>query len=447
MKEIQSERQTAIHLLRAGKSVREVAKQMNRSQGWVSKWQKRYREQGWQSLRGETTAPKEHGRRLSEEMETAILRTRSELEAGAALGTGLKYVGSRAIRTRLKQTGSGELPSQRAVERVLRRAGMLRSYQSCEQPKIRYPHLRPQQAHVLCQVDIAPHFLTGGQRVACFNALDVVSRYPTGYAYLERRSQEAAEFLVRVWQEIGIAHYTQVDNEGCFSGGFTHPYVLGKVARLALMVGTELLFSPIRYPESNGYVERFHQDYDLHVWQHTYLEALVNVRQQEQDFFQLYRTQHYPEALAGKTPAEAHGQPAARRSAADFVLPSTKLPLTEGRLHFIRKVQPDATVSVLNVDWLLPKPATQQAVWVTLHLQPQGATLAIYDQAPDVVNRTCLVIHPFPLTEPVLPANLRKPMKSLATPVSQTEQEPLPFWLLPFALPFQLARAFFDTIY
>jgi len=58
-----------------------------------------------------------------------------------------------------------------------------------------------------------------------------------------------------------VPDYTQLDNEGCFSGGFTHPGVLGKVLRLWLMVGTELVFSPLRHPESNGCVERFHQDY------------------------------------------------------------------------------------------------------------------------------------------------------------------------------------------
>jgi len=31
----------------------------------------------------------------------------------------------------------------------------------------------------------------------------------------------------------GLGKNPQVDNEGCFSGGHTHPYVLGKVVRLA----------------------------------------------------------------------------------------------------------------------------------------------------------------------------------------------------------------------
>ncbi len=54
--------------------------------------------------------------------------------------------------------------------------------------------------------------------------------------------------------------------------------MLGRVVRFALWVGTEVVFSPVRHPESNGYVERFHQEYDRHVWRDTYLADLAEVR-------------------------------------------------------------------------------------------------------------------------------------------------------------------------
>ncbi len=40
------------------------------------------------------------------------------------------------------------------------------------------------------------------------------------------------------------------------------------------MVGTELVFSAVREPESQGFIERLHQDYSRHVWQDTYLLGL-----------------------------------------------------------------------------------------------------------------------------------------------------------------------------
>jgi hypothetical protein len=189
--------------------------------------------------------------------------------------------------------------------------------------------------------------------------------------------------------------------KACFSGGFTHPKVLGKVVRLALYVGTELVFSPIRHPESNGSVERFHQDYNLHVWQDTDLKLCADVQAQADLFFNLYRHRHHPGTLHGATPAQAHSSPALHRLSPGFQVPVRKLPLTAGRVHFMRLVNPDQTVSVLNEDWLVPEATPNQGVWVTLELAVSGATLSVYDAAPDAAERTCLAHHPFPLSEPV----------------------------------------------
>jgi hypothetical protein len=239
--------------------------------------------------------------------------------------------------------------------------------------------------------------------VACFNAIDVVSRYPTGQAYEHRKSVDAQSFLIHVWQEIGLSQYTQVDNEACFSGGFTHKGVLGKVLRLALYVGTELVFSPVRHPQSNGSVERFHQDYDKHVWENTHLQDCADVQQHADRFFASYRHSRHHSALAGRSPAAVHASYTLNRLAATFTLPEGRLPLTEGRVHFMRRVSDDYTIRVLNLTWSVPDVESDQGVWVTLEFHTSGAVLKIYDQAPGADERRCLIRHPFALTEPVQP--------------------------------------------
>lgn len=394
-------RQKAIHLLRSGSSVQEVAKTCERSQNWVYKWQARYASKGWEGLQSQSRAPKRHGRKLSRRMEKAILRIRSELEAEAASGKGLKYIGPQAIRTRLRKRRYKVVPSYSTIARVLRRAGMSRPQEA--EPKIVYPHLKPTAPLQLVQVDIVPHFLKGGMRVPCFNAIDVVSRYPTGNAYARRRAVDAVTFLIQVWQEIGIPHYTQVDNESCFSGGMTHRYVLGQVVRLALFVGTQLVFSPVYHPKSNSFVERFHQDYNRHVWEDTYLRDLKQVRQKANVFFQRYRQSLHHSALEEQSPAQVHAQVTGTLLPSDFQRPRSKLPLVAGQLHFLRRVQADKTVSVLNVAWSVPSAAPDDGVWVTLSLTPASASLMVYDQAPDSATRHKLVSHSFPLSEAVLP--------------------------------------------
>lgn len=395
----QSLREQAIHLLRSGRSVSEVSHLCQRSERWVYKWQARYKASGWSGLVSQSQAPKRHGRKLSRSTQQAIISVRSELEAEAARGDGLCYIGPRAIRTRLKKKRLRRIPSYATIARVLKTARM--SGPQAVEPKVVYPHLRPQEPLQLIQVDIVPHFLTGGQRVACFNAIDVVSRYPTGQAYARRRSVDAVTFLQQVWREIGLPTYTQVDNEGCFSGGSTHPYVLGKVVRLALAVGTDLLFSPTYHPKSNSVVERFHQAYNKHVWQNTYLKTLKQVRRQSRQFFERYRHSEHHVALNGQTPHHYHTQQTRQPWRPPSRLRESNLPLYQGNIHFLRRVRPDQTVSVLNVGWQVQAASPNQGVWVTLSLNPNRSTLSIYDSHPDTPNRTTLDTHLFPLTETV----------------------------------------------
>lgn len=401
------ERKTAVHLLRSGHSIVEVAQELGRSEGWVHKWYQRYQQEGWAGLHSRSRAPHHRPNRLPNSIHQAVREARSELEAEAAERKGLSYIGPGAVQARLVQKKRDPIPSTASISRILQEAGMTRPRTEQAEPKVKYPHLEPDQPHTLCQVDIVPHFLKGGQAIACFNALDVVSRYPSGQAYQRRRSEEAARFLLHVWQEIGLPHYTQVDNEGCFSGGFTHPGVLGRVVRLALSVGTELVFSPVNHPQSNGSVERFHQDYNQYVWRETDLQDQAEVQAQTDAFLDLYRHSHHHSALDGASPVEVHFQ------TCPHLLPSTvqfspdKLPLTSGRVHFMRRVGPDRTISLLNLSWSVPEIKPDQGVWATLELHPSGATVQIYDNAPDATERTCLISHPFPLKETVHPLQLQ----------------------------------------
>jgi transposase InsO family protein len=418
-----AERKLAVMQLRQGKTVAEVAKSLNRHPNWVRKWQKRFKNEGWSGLKDRSRAPKKPNRQLLPKIQSAICQTRLELEAEAELGEGLKYIGGRAVRTRLKTKRIKPLPSVSHIERTLREAGLTKPRTKSVEPEIIYPHLKPDTPYQLCQVDIVPHFLQGGQRVSCFNAIDVVSRYPTGQPFAQRRSQDAAKFLVHIWQEIGIPRYTQVDNEGCFSGGFTHPYVLGKVVRLALEVGTELVFSPVRHPQSNGFVERFHQDYDRHVWEDTYLSNLADVNKQASRFFQLYRQRQDHRQLQGKSPDELHMLTSSQKLAADFTLSLEKRSLRVGRVHFMRRVNPDNAVRVLNANWTVPHFEANKGVWVTVEFQVTGATLSIFDAAPDATNRHCLAEYPFPLNEPVL-LHSHEVAIGEETPVTHKAQQP-----------------------
>jgi len=391
-------RKSAIHLLRSGSSVAETAELLGRSKAWVYTWKNRF-DGDFDSLREHSRAPKHSPQTLDESIKRAILKGRSELEANS------EYIGASALRSHLKKQGIKPLPSRATIGRVLKAADMTRRWQ--KQPdKVDYPHLKPQAPHVLCQVDIVPHYLPGGQLIANFNAIDVVSSYASGYSYTNKKSQQAFDFLCRLWGEQGIAKYTQFDNEGCFSGGSTHPCVLGKVLRLGLFVGTEVIFSPPYHPQSNGYVERFHQDYSKAVWKRLTLETISDVNDGGEHFFSSYRHSGHKRRLETMTPAQLHQNPRLLTAP----LTCKKLPLTEGKVHFIRQVADGSKaiesghIQVLNEAWKVGDQYAGKGVWATLKLElPQQAWLHVYDAAPDVEKRKCLVIHRFPIKEMVHP--------------------------------------------
>ncbi len=168
------------------------------------------------------------------------------------------------------------------------------------------------------------------------------------------------------------------------------------------MVGTELVFSAVGEPKSQGFIERFHQDYNRHVWEDTYLPSLEGVNRRGEWFFSQYRRRPHPQ-VDGCTPQEGHQAVPMRKLPPEFRIPPGRIPLDAGRVHFIRRVREDHTIRVLNVSWPVPLTEVGQGVWATLELQPGRVRLRVYDEAPDGPGRKLLTMHPFPLREAVLP--------------------------------------------
>lgn len=400
----ESERKSLIHIIRSGKTPAEAAQEVGRCRSWGYKWWGRYCEDGWAGLQEQSRAPKHQPTRLAESVRKAIRRIRSELETEAHLPDKLSYIGAQSIRARLKREGIQPLPSISTIEQVLRDAGMTRPRVAQTEQKVVYPQLRASLAHQLVQVDIVPHYLSGGALVACFNGIDVVSRFPDGQQYANKSTDSALDFLLHLWRAVGIPQYTQVDNESSFCGGRTHPGVIGRVTRLALLVGTELVFSPFYSPQCNGFVERFHQDYSANVWEKVIMQDLKDVRQASADFFPRYRASEHHSQLQGHSPAAIHFATPLRRLPASFKIPA-HLPITEGKVHFMRAVEKDSSILFANLKWHAGLAQPDQGVWGTLHIRLNGARLCIYDAAPSALKRRCLVAHPFPLKEPVVALN------------------------------------------
>lgn len=411
------DRKALIHLLNSAKTPREAAQVLGRSRGWAYKWKDRFEQDGWAGLQAHSRAPQHIARQTATEIRQEIVRIRCELEAEAEAPDSLGYVGADAIYGRLLHQGIKSPPAVSTIERILRHAGKTRPRLPQAEKEVVYPHLKPSGVHQLIQVDIVPHYLTGGESIACFNSIDVVSRNPAGKQCSNKRSRDALDFILHTWRELGLSDHLQMDNESCFSGGYKHPGVIGKVVRLALYVGVQPVFSPYYHPQSNAFVERFHQDYSDFVWKKEHLENLAAVHQRSALFFPNYRNSHHHSALGGRSPLEIHRAVPVRKLPLGFS-PPNPLPITAGQVHFLRAVDENRNVLILNKVWSAGLGVPDQGVWATLFLKPGGATLRIYDAAPDAQKPCCLAEHPFPLKEPVIPL----------LPQFDPKQARLPWW-------------------
>jgi hypothetical protein len=78
-------------------------------------------------------------------------------------------------------------------------------------------------------------------------------------------------------------------------------------------------------------------------------------------------TNYAPPFLTDVTPAQAQRHEVRHRlTAAQLAHLPDPLPLTAGRIHFLRKVKADGTISILNETWRVSKRLVDQYVWVTL---------------------------------------------------------------------------------
>jgi hypothetical protein len=125
----------------------------------------------------------------------------------------------------------------------------------------------------------------------------------------------------------------------------------------------------------------------------------------------------------------------------EFKIPHA-LPLTEGKMHFIRKLDENSQVRILNVQWSVTQGHPGQGVWATLDIRQSGAKLRIYDAAPDATQRHCLAVHDFPLREPVVPlAPQFRRQQSTAQPQPQSAWHPA--W---YTVPMTLGTIFYDVV-
>lgn len=398
-------RRKAIRLTLRGVSPKQILQQIPRSRKWLYKWQKRFEQFGWTGLGSRSRQPQRSSHQYPDRVRRLVIKMRLNL---GKRKVGL--IGTKAIARELRQ---GKLlrhiPSHTTINRILRDAGLIKNHQPSA--KVGYfPHPTFTPNFVLQALDWTARYLEGGAKVFAFHTLDLETRAINETISTDKSSSTVWAHALETWKILGIPDGLQMDNDAAFCGGYKVPRIFGQFVRLCLYVGIEPIFLPVGEPEWNGDVERLHELWQDAFWKRRRFRSVNQVKRQSPEFEAWYAHSYEPPTLNGQTPAQAHRKVNRRRlRVRDIRQVPEHLPITQGRIHFIRRVNPEGQIRVLNETWQVSKWLTDHYVWATVVTHQR--VLRIYHRRSAASKVRLVKTYPYHLGETAVPIqpNFKRP--------------------------------------
>ncbi len=403
-------RAEAIRRRLQGERRADICRSLHRSLGWFSKWWRAYQANPRATLANRSRRPHTSPRQLPAPVVQAIQTARQTLEAAQTPETRYGLIGHRAVQGRLRELQVQPLPSLASIQRVLRAAGQTHPL-GAGQAGAYYPWPVAWAVNAIQATDIITRYVRGGQTIENFHTLDLHSYAAALSQYATASSATARQHLLKAWAFLGLPAVAQFDNEGVFSGGHTHPRVIGQVVRLCWWCGIEPFFTPVYEAKRNYQVENFHLIWVDGFWSRGTFRDLADVQTEAPLYARWYQAHYRPPALAGLTPAEVRRGHSIHKltTALRDLIPTGRLPITTGRLHIMRQVNSVGDIQLLNDHWSVGRRWMGEYVRATINTATQQLT--IWHQADEHAAWRCLKTRAFRLKEPVhdlLPAFRRK---------------------------------------
>src|SRR5688572_30049477 len=271
-------RRRAIRLTLQGLSRQAILARTGRSSAWLSKWQHRFDQEGWQGLRSHSRSPLHQPGQFSERIRHLVVATRQRLQQRRV---GLS--GPQAIQDELRQAHLlRRVPSLATIKRILHDAQLIHHPRP---PKRGYfPQPTSTATYVLHAMDWTARYLTGGAKLFVFHTVDVQTRALAQTLHADKRGATVRAHALEAWQHLGLPDGLQLDNDAAFNGGYKVARVFGAFVRLCLYVGIEPIFLPVGEPKRNGVVERLHGLWGQAFWHRHRFDGLREVRRAAPQF-------------------------------------------------------------------------------------------------------------------------------------------------------------------
>jgi putative transposase len=382
----------------------DICKDLGKSKRWLYKWVKRHKnaEKGgnvkW--FCDESRAPKRVYRKTDQVIEQVVVNVRKSLMEGKTEDTKYRCIGADEIQCRMNELGysEDELPSLSTIKRIIKRNKLLiqkrERYIRCKSKK-RYTLLNPTKVNEVHQIDfVGPRYIKGYGAISSLNLIDVACNKAYIQQYAGRNMDNIIEFLLDCWTKNAIPKYLQMDNGAYFIGDLRHSRHFSRVVRLCLYFSVEPVFIAPRKPWMNGTIEDFNGDFGTKLWEREQFTNLKHLRGEAKIF--LKRHNNRQDWKHRKTDLESIAQ---CKIPEDFTIDVNNLPLTEGKVHFIREVKKDGTINVLNEDFDAGKSLAYEYVWATINTKYEE--MRIHHREEKAEKARIVKIHEYKINEKV----------------------------------------------
>ena len=257
-----------VERVRAGLSMRKVAREFGVALSVVQRWVKRASQQrldrvDWSDRSRASARP--HNR-TSDDLELLIVNARRNLADYSELG---EY-GAEAIRAHLIAEDVVRPPSTRTISRVVERNGLLDSRHRIRRPPPPKGWYLPDVAALRAEVDsfdtVSGLVIAGGSEVVVLNGISLHGGLVTSWPHSSMTALLTADLLVDHWREFGRPVYAQFDNDTIFQGPHHYPDVVGRVSRTCMQLGVTPVFAPPREPGFQASIESYNGRWQDKVW-------------------------------------------------------------------------------------------------------------------------------------------------------------------------------------
>ncbi|RCV64209.1 hypothetical protein C5S53_09860 [Methanophagales archaeon] len=179
-----------------------------------------------------------------------------------------------------------------------------------------------------------------------------------------------------IWRvERAIPEYLQIDNGAYFIGDLRHARHFSRVVRLCLYFGVEPVFIAPRKPWMNGTIDDFYGEFEEKLWVREQFSDLEHHLKEAKIFLKRHSNHQDWKYRNANLESIRH-----RKISVDFTIDGNILPITVGKVLFIRAVNENGTINILNEDFEVIKSLDYEYIWETIHTKQEQLMIYYREQ-------------------------------------------------------------------